>query len=152
MARPSSRNNQQGPHDIAALVRGFVSSLIAAVEQNTTFRIKVALVGNGRGSGVAGRTALRSSGTARPKQLCPVPGCKNPAAPVFGMVCAEHKKIAKSKIREYREARRRAKTEGKTTGKTRGRAAGRRTTPRGKRRAKSPAGRSKPPASRPRPR
>jgi|SRR3954454_3008516 hypothetical protein len=113
MARPSSRNNQQGPHDIAALVRGFVSSLIAAVEQNTTFRIKVALVGNGRDGGVAGRTALRSSGTARPKQLCPVPGCKNPAAPVFGMVCAEHKGVAKAKIKEYREARRRTKGEGK---------------------------------------
>ena len=40
-----------------------------------------------------------------PKQLCPVPGCKNPAAPVFGMVCAKHKDIAKSKIRKYREAR-----------------------------------------------
>jgi hypothetical protein len=113
MARPSSPNNQQGPHDIAALVRGFVSSLIAAVEQNTTYRIKVALVGNGRGGGVAGRTALRSSGAPRPKQLCPVPGCKNPAAPVFGMVCAEHKNVAKTKIKEYREARRRSKGAGK---------------------------------------
>jgi len=41
-----------------------------------------------------------------PRQLCPVPGCKNPAAPVFGMVCAKHKGVAKSKIRQYREARR----------------------------------------------
>jgi hypothetical protein len=41
-----------------------------------------------------------------PKQFCPVPGCKNPAAPVFGMVCANHKGVAKSKIRKYREARR----------------------------------------------
>src|SRR5438270_10406085 len=112
MARPSSRNNQQGPHDIAALVRGFVSSLIAAVEQNTTYRIKVALVGNGRGGGVAGRTALRSSGSARPKQLCPVPGCKNPAAPVFGMVCADHKGVPKAKIKKYRLARRAQKHNG----------------------------------------
>jgi hypothetical protein len=35
-----------------------------------------------------------------------VPGCKNAAAPVFGMVCAKHKDVAKSKIRKYREARR----------------------------------------------
>jgi len=35
-----------------------------------------------------------------------VPGCKNPAAPVFGMVCKEHKNVAKAKIRKYREARR----------------------------------------------
>jgi hypothetical protein len=40
-----------------------------------------------------------------PLQLCPVPGCKSPAAPVFGMVCAQHKNVAKSKIRKYREAR-----------------------------------------------
>jgi hypothetical protein len=40
-----------------------------------------------------------------PKQFCPVPGCKNPAAPVFGMVCAKHKDVAKTKIKKYREAR-----------------------------------------------
>jgi hypothetical protein len=46
-----------------------------------------------------------------PKQLCPVPGCKNVAAPIFGMVCKDHKKVAKSKIKKYREERR----EGKVT-------------------------------------
>jgi hypothetical protein len=40
-----------------------------------------------------------------PLQLCPVPGCKNPAAPVFGMVCAKHKDVSKAKIKAYREAR-----------------------------------------------
>jgi hypothetical protein len=40
-----------------------------------------------------------------PLQLCPVPYCRNPAAPIFGMVCSKHKDIAKSKIRKYREAR-----------------------------------------------
>jgi hypothetical protein len=40
-----------------------------------------------------------------PVQLCPVPGCKSPAAPVFGMVCSKHKDVAKSKIKKYREAR-----------------------------------------------
>jgi hypothetical protein len=40
-----------------------------------------------------------------PLQLCPVPGCKNPAAPVFGMVCSKHKDVAKSKIKKFREAR-----------------------------------------------
>jgi hypothetical protein len=33
-------------------------------------------------------------------------GSKNPAAPVFGMVCKEHKNVATSKIKKYREARR----------------------------------------------
>jgi hypothetical protein len=41
-----------------------------------------------------------------PLQLCPVPGCKNPAAPIFGMVCAKHKNLPKAKIKKYREARR----------------------------------------------
>jgi hypothetical protein len=40
-----------------------------------------------------------------PKQFCPVPGCKNPAAPVFGMVCAKHKDVPKAKIKKFREAR-----------------------------------------------
>jgi hypothetical protein len=40
-----------------------------------------------------------------PRQLCPVPGCKNPAAPIFGMVCAKHKNVKKSLIKKYREAR-----------------------------------------------
>jgi hypothetical protein len=40
-----------------------------------------------------------------PPQFCPVPGCKNKAAPVFGMVCAKHKDVAKSKIKKYRDAR-----------------------------------------------
>jgi hypothetical protein len=41
-----------------------------------------------------------------PPQLCPVPGCKNRAAPIFGMVCSDHKDVPKAKIKEYREARR----------------------------------------------
>jgi hypothetical protein len=40
-----------------------------------------------------------------PVQLCPVPGCKNPAAPIFGMVCAKHKDLPKTKIKQFREAR-----------------------------------------------
>lgn len=48
-----------------------------------------------------------------PKQLCPVPGCKNPAAPVFGMVCAKHKDLPKAQIKKHREARRAKKQAGK---------------------------------------
>jgi hypothetical protein len=40
-----------------------------------------------------------------PPQFCPVPGCKNKAAPIFGMVCSKHKDVAKSKIKKYRDAR-----------------------------------------------
>jgi hypothetical protein len=46
-----------------------------------------------------------------PRQLCPVPGCRNPAAPVFGMVCGKHRAVRKAKIRAYREARRAKKAQ-----------------------------------------
>jgi hypothetical protein len=41
-----------------------------------------------------------------PPQFCPVSGCKNKAAPIFGMVCSDHKGEKKSLIKKYREARR----------------------------------------------
>ena len=41
-----------------------------------------------------------------PKQYCPVPGCKNTAAPIFGMVCKDHRDIPKAQIRKFREQRR----------------------------------------------
>lgn len=47
-----------------------------------------------------------------PKQFCPVPNCKGVAAPIFGMVCGEHKDVAKSKIAKYRKARKAAKLAG----------------------------------------
>ena len=47
-----------------------------------------------------------------PRQLCPVPGCKNTAAPVFGMVCADHKDVSKTKLKKYREERRAKKLGG----------------------------------------
>ncbi|HET6146354.1 MAG TPA: hypothetical protein VFH68_02395 [Polyangia bacterium] len=50
-----------------------------------------------------------------PIQLCPVPGCTNRAAPVFGMVCAKHKDLPKAEIRKYREARRARRNKGKGT-------------------------------------
>ena len=56
----------------------------------------------GRSASIIGRKPRKKG----PKQLCPVPGCKNPAAPVFGMVCAKHKDLPKAKIKQYREARR----------------------------------------------
>ncbi len=39
-------------------------------------------------------------------QLCPSPGCKRAAAPVFGMVCAAHKSAPKATVRAWRAARR----------------------------------------------
>ena len=51
------------------------------------------------------KAAQKKARKKAPLQLCPVPYCRNPAAPVFGMVCAKHKNVPKAKIKKYREAR-----------------------------------------------
>ena len=64
---------------------------------------------NGNGAAVALRSLNGFGKKPRKKapiQLCPVPGCTERAAPVFGMVCAKHKDLPKAKIKKYREARR----------------------------------------------
>jgi hypothetical protein len=106
---------------IRSLVDDFVGRLVSAVEADATSRARqmvIAAVGGGalprrRGRPPKFATAAAFLGAApvrrRPKQLCPVPGCNNPAAPVFGMVCAKHKDVAKATIKKYREARRAAK-------------------------------------------
>ncbi len=100
------------------LVSAFVDQLSAVIETDALARARAnveAALGSGHGRshhlaiiGRAGRPRKKP-----PIQLCPVPGCRRPAAPVFGMVCAEHKKVSKAKIRQYREARRAAKKSGK---------------------------------------
>lgn len=42
-------------------------------------------------------------------RLCPVPGCTNPAAPRFGMLCKEHKDIPAAEREKHFAARRAAK-------------------------------------------
>jgi hypothetical protein len=99
--------------DIATLIEDFASQLVAATEAAAANRIQAALAAAfggtvTRGPGRPKQIPLllaASAGKGRPKQLCPVPGCKNPAAPVFGMVCAQHKNVSKAKIKKYREER-----------------------------------------------
>ena len=103
--------------DLSTIITDFTVRLVTAVEQATTRRIQTALLagigrpvrrgpGRPRKDDLSFGFAAEKPRTRRPKQLCPVPGCKNPAAPVFGMVCAKHKDVPKSKIKKYREARR----------------------------------------------
>jgi hypothetical protein len=105
--------------NITTIVESFVNQITAAMEASMVDRIQAAIAGAlgappKRGPGrppkqaVAGvaPVAPRSAGKkTRPKQFCPVPGCKNVAAPVFGMVCKDHKNVAKSKIAKYRAER-----------------------------------------------
>jgi hypothetical protein len=105
--------------NIAAQIETFTRQLVATVEAAIAQRIQTALAGafgvpQKRGPGrppkhlasTAHFTPSSVPAPVRKKQLCPVPGCRNPAAPVFGMVCKDHKNVAKSKIRKYRDARR----------------------------------------------
>ena len=101
--------------DLSTLVTNFTVQLVTLVQQTIATRIQGAIEGairpvkRGPGRPPKNGFALASftvpAAKKRPKQLCPVPGCKNPAAPVFGMVCAEHKNVSKSKIKEYRAKR-----------------------------------------------
>ena len=113
--------------NITAQIETFTQQLVATVEAAVAQRIQAALAGafgipQKRGAGRPRKQAVAHVApvaarktqivgpavamAARKKQLCPVPGCKNPAAPIFGMVCKKHKNVAKSKIKKYREQRR----------------------------------------------
>jgi hypothetical protein len=103
--------------DIRSLVEDFANQLSALIERQVLDRARSAVeTALGTGGKRRGRPPkmLSAAGIAvpgrrrrkGPKQLCPVPGCKNPAAPVFGMVCSKHKDVPKAEIKKYREARR----------------------------------------------
>jgi hypothetical protein len=95
--------------DIRSLVENFTNQLAALVESQARAAVESAL-GVRRPGRPARSLSLATAVKTRkkpPKQFCPVPGCKNVAAPVFGMVCSDHRDVAKAKIKKYREARRR---------------------------------------------
>jgi hypothetical protein len=96
------------------MVEAFVNQIVDAVEAESVRRVREAVAATfGPPSPrrpvrpVGGASALPTAPVRhRPKQLCPVPGCTGVAAPVFGMVCAEHKDVPRAKIKEYRSQRR----------------------------------------------
>lgn len=104
--------------DIHDIVQGFVARLSSLIETDAVSRAREAVLsafgaGDGprRGPGRPPGSGTKASSTGRkrrkgPIQLCPVPGCKNRAAPVFGMVCSKHKDLPKATIKKYREQRR----------------------------------------------
>ena len=103
---------------ITAQIETFTQQLVATVEAAVAQRIQAALAGafgipQKRGPGRPPKQAVAHVAAPKParkKQICPVPGCKNVAAPIFGMVCKDHKNVAKSKIKKYREQRRDGKS------------------------------------------
>jgi hypothetical protein len=107
--------------DIHAIVQNFVERLSSLIEEDAVARARSAVLdafgaGGGKGArglGAGDSAALRRQRRKGPIQLCPVPGCKNRAAPVFGMVCSQHKGLPKATIKKYREQRRAKKLSGK---------------------------------------
>jgi hypothetical protein len=120
------------PSEIRDVVEQFVSRMSSMIEQDALARAREAILSafggdapvglSLRGGRGRGRALLLARGPGRPPgsksrkqrrkgpiQLCPVPGCTNRAAPVFGMVCSKHKDLPKTEIRKYREQRRAAK-------------------------------------------
>jgi hypothetical protein len=97
--------------DVRSLIDDFANQLTALVESQALEQARAAVESAlgvrrpGRPMKVAPLAIGKKTRKKPPKQFCPVPGCKNPAAPVFGMVCAKHKDVAKTKIKKYREAR-----------------------------------------------
>jgi hypothetical protein len=117
--------------EIQDVVQDFVVKLSALIEQDAVSRARDVVLSAFGGRAPAG---LRLRGPGRPPgpvagngrrkrrkgpiQLCPVPGCQNRAAPVFGMVCSKHKDLPKAEIKKFREARRAQKVKGKAKGRS----------------------------------
>ena len=104
--------------DVQSLVEQFVERLSSLIEEDTMSRARDAVLSAFGGRAPAGLQLRSGAFGARkrrkgPIQLCPVPGCKERAAPVFGMVCAKHKDLPKSEIKKYREQRRAQKAKAK---------------------------------------
>jgi len=103
------------------LIEDFVSNLIDHIRAEVKAEmLEVLLKGSGRSIHTHVTKGTRSIGEIGKKprrkgpiQLCPVPGCKHAAAPVYGMLCADHKGTPKALVKKYREARRAAKEGGK---------------------------------------
>jgi hypothetical protein len=109
--------------DIHDIVQSFVARLSSLIEADAVSRARDAVLTAFGASGELGGGASRASGATGaalgrprgqgPRERCPVPGCSNRAAPVFGMVCAKHKDLPKATIKKYREQRRNRKAAGK---------------------------------------
>lgn len=111
---------------ISQITTSFVSQLVDVVERTTTLRMRAILSealgqqpkrGPGRPPSLSTMRTMTTTAPRvakkMPKQFCPVPKCKNVAAPAFGMVCGAHRDVSKSKIKRFREQRRASKLAGK---------------------------------------
>jgi hypothetical protein len=98
-AMPRPRKNDPSSL-ITPIIEQFAWRLASVVEKFTVSRIEEVIQKQSRG--LKGRQGGRSRGK-RAVVLCYYPGCKNIAAPRFGMFCAaEHKRLSKTEKEKYR--------------------------------------------------
>jgi len=110
-------------NDLRTLINDFAGRLSTIIEAEALERARGSVLAafgvetpRRRGRPPKTRSAVVSKSRRKaPRQLCPVPGCGNPAAPIFGMVCGKHRDVPKAKIKAYREARRARKAKGDGT-------------------------------------
>lgn len=117
--------------DVNQMVHRFVTELEGAFRRRFLRRLTAVSEGDLLVEITAERTAknpkfpaMVATAAAKPKakakrhiQMCPVPRCKERAAPVFNMVCAKHKGLPKATIKKYREQRRAAAAKAAKSGK-----------------------------------
>jgi hypothetical protein len=106
---------------LAPIVEQFTERLAATVERFTIDRVEAAIRDHARG--LRGRGGRRGLGRGRRAQvLCYYPGCKNIAAPRFGMFCAAlHKNLPKAEKEKYRAQKLGQQHKGNKAGKPAGR-------------------------------
>lgn len=108
------KNKEQDPN-VTYLLEEYTKKISDLIEQRTASRLQdlaQSITGltprltapHPAIQAVAAGTARKSTRRITPRE-CPVPGCKNPPAPFYGMVCREHKDVPKGEIKRYREAR-----------------------------------------------
>ena len=101
---PRPRKNDPTPL-LKPLLVEFARAISDAVERMTLERVQAILDQSGTYSR-GGASGARASRGRRAKVLCYYPGCKNIAAPRFGMFCAaEHKNLPSSEKEKYRRQR-----------------------------------------------
>jgi hypothetical protein len=88
-------------------VQRLTSQFIAQIEGIVAERVQAKL-GEIISSTVTG-TIVKPRRKA-PAQLCPSPGCKERAAPVFSMLCSAHKDAPAKTVASWRAARRAGKS------------------------------------------
>jgi hypothetical protein len=124
---------QSRPMDLKGVVEEFAGHIVSLLEAQATAKAQAEILGAfgmgaprrpGRPPKTAAAIAPAATPVATktrrklPPQFCPVPYCRNVAAPIFGMVCSKHKDVPKKLIARYREERRSKKLGIKSAKKT----------------------------------